>query len=178
MTSIYLLSVVSAGVLLLASTQLRKHRDTRLTGPRVAIASRTFWSSALTAFGLSGLGLQALAAKGLALSACSCSVPLYAIAIAFAVGLLAVVLFGRAATSETNIAADDRDYVGKVGKVLVEISNERTGKVRVNLRSGSVDLLARTDETEPFAVGDAALIIHISDTTAVVIRPANDPNEE
>ncbi len=178
MTSIYLLSMVSAGVLLLASTQLRKPRGTRLAGPRVALASRTFWSSALAAFGLSGLGLQALAAQGLALSACSCGVPLYAIAIAVVVGLLAVVLLGRAATDETNIAADERDYVGKVGKVLVEVSSERAGKVRVNLRSGSVDVLARTDEAEPFAVGDEALIIHMSDTTAVVIRPANDPSEE
>lgn len=180
MTSIYLLSLVSAGILFLspASSQLRRRGGTSRTGrPRAPLSSRLFWTPALTVFGLSGLGLDNLG-FGLALSPCECSVPLIAIAIALVVGLLAVLLFGRAATDETNIAADERDYVGKVGRVLVEISSEHTGKVRVNLRSSSVDVLARTDETEPFAVGDEALIINMSDTTAVVIRPANDPDQE
>jgi len=176
MTSIYLLSLVSAGILFLspASTELRRHRGTSRTGrPRAPLASHLFWTSTLSVFGLAGLGLQ-----NLALSTCECSVPLTAIILAVVAGLIAVLLFGRAATDETNIAADERDFVGKVGRVLVEISSEQLGKVRVNLRSSSVDILARTDETEPFAVGDEALIIHMSDTTAVVIRPANDPDQE
>lgn len=180
MTSIYLLSLVSAGILLLspASTLLHRHRGTSRTGRLGArLASRLFWTPALAAFGLAGLGLRAVA-LGPSFGACECSVPLIAIALALVVGLLAVLLLGRAATDETNIAADERDFVGKVGRVLVEISNEQTGKVRVNLRSSSVDVLARTDEAEPFAVGDEALIIHMSDTTAVVIRPANDPDQE
>ena len=179
MTSIYLLSLVSAAILHLsaASTQLRKHRGTSRPGhPRALLTSRTFWTAALSTFGISGLGLQNI--SGLALSACECSVPLTAIVLAIVVGLVAVILFGRAAADETNIAADERDFVGKVGRVLVEISSEQVGKVRVDLRSSSVDVLARTDEAEPFAVGEEALIIHMSDTTAVVIRPANDPDEE
>ncbi len=184
MTSIYLLSLVSAGILFLspASSQLRRRGGTSRTGrPRAPLASRLFWTPALTVFGLSGLSLGNLGSAlgvGLALSSCECSVPLIAIVLALVVGLLAVLLFSRAATDETNIAADERDFVGKVGRVLVEISSEQTGKLRVNLRSSSVDVLARTDEAEPFAVGDEALIIHMSDTTAVVIRPANDPDEE
>ena len=200
MTNLYLFSLVSGGIVLLASIfvgdrqihnrcdthfgsklqgNLPPHRDRQnhiaskanaLWALLASLCSLRFWSFALTFFGLTGLVLGDL---GLLCS--DEHVSLLAIAVGLAAGLLAILMIRRLANSETNSASDERDFVGKVGKVLVPISTDNLGKIRITLRSGAVDVLASTDESEPFTVGEAALIIHMNDTTAVVVRPARDP---
>ncbi len=199
MTNLYLFSLVSGGIVLLASivvgdrhinsggghTGTEQHgagptpfaNQSRVASRRnafwallAALRSLRFWTFALTFFGLTGLVLS-----DLGLLCDERRVTLLALAVGLVAGLLAILMIRRLAASETNSASDERDFVGKVGRVLVPISTETLGKIRISLRSGAVDVLASTDETEPFTVGEAALIIHMNDTTAVVVRPARDP---
>ncbi|MEZ4385768.1 MAG: DUF1449 family protein [Nannocystaceae bacterium] len=186
MTSLYLFSLVSGGIVLLASIligdkesdagDLDLHGDVHPDLPAhsrrlgaaallaLALRSLRFWTFALTFFGLTGVSLAAFVDDERALL-------LLAAAVAFAIGLLAFLIIRRLAATETNTAADERDFVGKRARVVVAVAPGGLGKVRVASRAGAVDLLAKTDESDALAVGDDALIIHMHDTTAVVIRP-------
>lgn len=186
MTNLYLFSLVSGGIVLLASIFVgdKQHsgappigRQNSHTNGRhslwtllSALRSLRFWTFALTFFGLTGLVLG-----DLGLLCNEQRVSLLAILVGLAAGLFAILMLRRLAASETHSATDERDFVGKVGRVLVPIATDHLGKIRITLRSGAVDVLASTDEAEPFTVGEAALIIHMNDTTAVVVRPARDP---
>ncbi len=187
MTNLYLFSLVSGGIVLLASIFVsdKQHggapphigEQNRFANGRhalwallTALRSLHFWTFALTFFGLTGL-----VQSDLGLLCDEQRVSLLAILVGLAAGLFAILMLRRLAASETHSAADERDFIGKIGRVLVPISTNNLGKIRITLRSGAVDVLASTDETEPFTVGEAALIIHMNDTTAVVVRPASDP---
>ncbi|MCA9663174.1 MAG: DUF1449 family protein [Myxococcales bacterium] len=190
MTSLYLFSLVSGGIVLLASILIGDkdsdpgdldlhgdvHPDLPERGVRrlsagalvlLALRSVRFWTFALTFFGLTGVSLAGAVDDERALL-------VLAAAVAFAIGLLAFLVIRRLAVTETNTAADERDFVGKRARVIVAVASGGLGKVRVESRAGAVDLLAKTDEAEPLAVGDDALIIHMHDTTAVVVRPPAD----
>jgi len=132
----------------------------------VALSLR-FWTFFAAFFGLTGLVLD-----GLDLVAGE----LPPLALAVGMGLLAgtavQALMGRLTGNDTGVVAGVDDYVGKVGRVLVPIAatpGAGPGKLRIELKGTTVDLLARTDEPAELPVGTHALIVGLDDTTALVV---------
>lgn len=166
MTNLYLFALVLGGITLVATVALGKgDAPTRRRSP---LASPRFWTFGLTFFGLTGLVLEALRVVDEAHLVAG-----LAAAVGVCTGVLAHAILGGLGRSETSTAADERDFVGKTGRVLVPFGADGLGKVRLTIKGTTVDVLARTDEAEPFVAGETALIIHMQDTVAAVLRPAS-----
>ena len=122
-----------------------------------------FWTFFLAFFGLTGLVLHGL----------SLASPAVGLVLAIAVGALcgggAAVAFRAAARDESGRASDSEDYVGKTVRVLVPVRAGGTGRVRLELRGNTVDVLATTDD-DCFEAQEEAMIIEMDGTTARIAR--------
>lgn len=140
------------------------HGDTGgLGGFFGALTSVRFWTFFAATFGLLGTLIEwrqmvPSMTVGLPLSA----------GVGVAAGYAAVATFRRLAAGETGHVAGAQDYVGKSGRVLIAVSQEQVGKVRLEVRGSTVDLLATTDEPESIGIGTQALVIEMRGTTALV----------
>lgn len=124
--------------------------------------SLRFWTFALAFFGLTGTVLGGLALAGPTATLITASV------MGLVVGRGAVAVFNALRTSESSMAATHTDYVGKSARVTLGFGPGELGKVRVQMKGTSVDLLAYSDEPTPFSTGDEALIVQIADNKALV----------
>ena len=126
------------------------------------LSSVRFWTFFSAFFGLTGLVLD-----GLGLAA-----PVIALALAIGVGFLtgwtAVTLIRRLSANDTGVAAGVNDYVGKSGEMLLKVGPGRLGKIRIELKGTTVDVLAESEET--LAKGDHALIVSMHDNKVVVVK--------
>jgi membrane protein implicated in regulation of membrane protease activity len=125
--------------------------------------SLRFWTFLLLAFGLSGTLLHYLDLAN----------PMIVLPIAAVLGvvsgLVASLTFRALGRSEANSAASTRETVGQVGKVLIPLDKNSRGKVRIELKGQTVDLLATTDD-EGLEAGQMVLIEEVRETTAHVSR--------
>ena len=130
-----------------------------------ALTSLRFWTFFLAFFGLTGLVFQ-----GLGLIAA------WPITLALSVGMGSLV--GYLATGIIRWLAEDRsgqvagasDFVGKSARVLIPVQGSSAGKVRLQLKGSTVDVLAVTEEGENFAAQEEALIIDMDGTRARIAR--------
>jgi membrane protein implicated in regulation of membrane protease activity len=125
--------------------------------------SMRFWTFFAAFFGLTGVVLD-----GFNLTA-----ELMAFGLSLGVGLttgwVAVALLHRLATNDTGVAAGVDDYVGKSGELLIAVRPDRIGKIRIELKGTTVDVLALTED-EPIAKGEQALILEMRGDKALVVR--------
>ncbi len=128
-----------------------------------ALTSLRFWTFFAATFGLTGALLEWQGVLDNAWIALA-----LAVAVGFIAGYFAVETFRRLAAGETGHVAGAKDYVGKSGRVLVAIVPGAVGKVRVEVRGSTVDLLATNDEGITIAIGEHALVIEMRGTTALV----------
>lgn len=132
-------------------------------GVLLLFLSLRFWSFFLAFFGLTGLVLDGF---GLLPSVIT-------LVIALGAGLIAglgVSWSVRAlASTSSNSAVSVADYVGKSAKVLVPVSKASAGKIRLQLKGNTVDLLAFTDE-EALSTGEEVLVVEVDGTRARVAR--------
>ncbi len=126
-------------------------------------ASVRFWTFFLAFFGMTGLALTALDVSTLATL-------LSAIGMGGGCGLAAVYAIRALTSSSSSSAASADEYVGKTVKVRVSIPEGKQGKVRLQLRGSTVDVLAVTDEAGGLQTGEEALIIEMDGNTARVAR--------
>jgi membrane protein implicated in regulation of membrane protease activity len=124
-----------------------------------------FWTFFLAFFGLTGLALDGL---GL-VSSWPIALGL-AIAMGALSGLGATAAIRMLASDESGAVASSSDYVGKTVRVIVPVEKDGTGKVRLQLKGNTVDVLATTDEAESFASRDEAMIIEMDGTKARIAR--------
>jgi membrane protein implicated in regulation of membrane protease activity len=127
------------------------------------LGSMRFWTFFAAFFGLTGLVLD-----GLDLATPFIALPL-AIGVGFVTGWTAVALIRRLAANDTGVAAGVSDYVGKSGEVLIAVGPGRVGKVRIELKGTTVDVLAQADD-ELLSRGTHALIVEMRDDKAVVVK--------
>jgi membrane protein implicated in regulation of membrane protease activity len=127
------------------------------------LASMRFWTFFAAFFGLTGIVLDGLdlAAPMLALG--------LAIAIGFLMGWTAVTLIRRLSADDTGVAATVDDYVGKSGEMLISAGPQRLGKIRIELKGTTVDVLAESDE-QTIARGEQALIVEMRGAKAAVVK--------
>ncbi|HMR74225.1 MAG TPA: NfeD family protein [Polyangiaceae bacterium] len=127
------------------------------------LLSVRFWTFGLLAFGMVGTLLHVFR------WASPWTTPFIALAMGIASGLLASMTFRALSRAETSSAASSRDAVGQVGRVLLPVSKESRGKVRIELRGQTIDLLATTDE-EDLADGELVMIESLEGSTARVSK--------
>ncbi len=128
------------------------------------LASLRFWTFFTTFFGLTGAVLE-----GLALTT---AIPAMILALTMGIlsGATATIVLRRLAADSTGVAASVRDYVGLSGRVLVPIRRGGLGKIRLQLKGTTVDMLATTEDDDVLEPGESALVIEMRETTAVVVR--------
>jgi len=128
-----------------------------------------FWTFFLAFFGLTGLALDGLGlidswpvALGLAIAMGTLS------------GLGATAAIRALASDTSGSVASSSDYVGKTVRVIVPVEKDGMGKVRVQLKGNTVDVLATTDEIKSFASREEAMIIEMDGTRARIARVNDD----
>ncbi len=127
------------------------------------LLSVRFWTFGLLAFGMVGSLLHVFRLASV------WATPFIALAMGIFSGLLASLTFRALSRAETSSAARPRDTVGQVGKVLLPVSSKARGKVRIELRGQTLDLLATTDE-EILSSGDLVMIESMEGATAHVSK--------
>lgn len=169
-------ALVLGGVLLGASllvgdghSDIGGHGDLHIAGDSVdaivgTLRSLRFWTFFLAFFGLTGVAL-----KTLGIVESDILSGLLAAGMGAVVGYGAVWAFRVLDRRESNSVASADDFVGKSGRVLVAVSPGVLGKLRVQAKGSTVDLLAKSDD-ESFAVEDEATVIEMDDTIARIAR--------
>jgi hypothetical protein len=127
------------------------------------LGSMRFWTFFAAFFGLTGVVLD-----GLDLAAQTVSLGL-AIGVGFMTGWVAVTLMRRLAATDTGVAAGVGDYVGKSGEMLIAAAPGRLGKIRIELKGTTVDVLALSED-DPIARGEQALILEMRADKALVVK--------
>jgi membrane protein implicated in regulation of membrane protease activity len=130
--------------------------------------SLRFWVYGLLGFGMVGAALHYLGLAG------SLATPLIAVAVGLLSGFLASWTFQALARADTtSSSAEANDAVGQVGRVLVPCTRGQKGKVRIELRGQTLDLIATTDDDE-LASGSSVLVEEMRGMTAHVSRAPGD----
>jgi membrane protein implicated in regulation of membrane protease activity len=186
---LYLFALILGGVLVLASILLGGHGETDadadagagldkdlpvlegqagdISGVDVFWAFRSirFWTFFLAFFGMTGLVLD-----GLGLVGSSIVAAILATGMGAASGFVAAGLMRWLGRDESGHIASSSDYVGKTVRVLLPVGRDQVGKVRLELRGASVDVLATTDEEGPITSEEEAIIIEMDGPRARIAR--------
>jgi len=129
--------------------------------------SLRFWIFASLAFGMVGSLLHFL---GLASDLVTLSV---ASVMGIGSGTLASWIFRVLNRQQISSGAGEHDAVGHIGKVLIRVPTQGHGKVRIQLKGQTLDLLATTDEIE-LAEGEQVLVEEMQDGRARVSKAPPD----
>lgn len=132
------------------------------------LTSMRFWTFFLAFGGLTGTLLSLLT---------SASVPFVA-ALAGGFGLVAGIAVTRVIRAlrkkEVTGHVEEAEFIGKTGKLLLPVSKESVGRVRIRVKGRDVDLTARTDEGRPFAEKEEVIVYDVQNGTALVTSPKRD----
>jgi membrane protein implicated in regulation of membrane protease activity len=135
------------------------------------LVSVRFWTFFVAFFGLTGLVFEGL---GLASAWVTLGV---AIATGAVSGGGAMFVLRKLTKDETNSAVTTRDYVGRTGRVLVGFAAGGVGKVRLEVKGSSIDLLAEPEDARTYSPNDEIIVVEMSGLHAKVahVRPSNPP---
>jgi hypothetical protein len=128
-----------------------------------------FWTFFLAFFGLTGVLLD-----GLGIVDSGFLTAVFALGMGSIAGTGATWLIRFLSVDQTGAAPESQDYIGKSVRVIVPVSSVGTGRVRLQLKGSTVDVLATTDE-EPFGSNDEAIIIEMDGTKARIARVDKSP---
>ena len=134
-----------------------------LSGIFGVLGSMRFWTFFAAFFGLTGVVLD-----GFDLAADLVTLGL-SIGVGFVTGFVAVTIIRRLSATDTGVAAGVADYVGKSGELLIAVAPGRIGKIRIELKGTTVDVLALTED-DPIARGQHALILEMRGDKALVVK--------
>ena len=132
------------------------------------VGSLRFWTFFAAFFGLTGLVIDTGGFVG----------PYVGLGVAGAVGYVCGYTMVRIVRSlrreQVNSSLAIGDCVGETARVILPVSPERTGKIRLEIKGRTVELLAKTeDEGLELAPGQACVIYGLNeDGSAVVTRAA------
>ncbi|NVB43176.1 hypothetical protein G6O69_35460 [Pseudenhygromyxa sp. WMMC2535] len=126
------------------------------------LGSMRFWTFFAAFFGLTGLVLD-----GFDLAEPFVALPL-AIVVGYLCGWMAVTLLRQLSANDTGVAAGIDDYVGKSGEMLLSAGPGRLGKIRIELKGTTVDVLANCEDGQ-LTRGQHALIVEMRGHSALVV---------
>ena len=131
------------------------------------LTSLRFWTFFLAFFGLSGTLLQ-----GLALIDSAAIVGVVSGAIGWLSGTSMVTVYRRLQGDVVDSTLSIGDYVGATGTVVLPIERGRTGKVRLQLKGRTVEVMAETEDDDSFAQQQSVLVLEVNDDGRVLVtRP-------
>lgn len=136
-----------------------------LSGILFSFLSLRFWTFFLAFFGLTGLvlgGLDLVSSEWLGLG--------LALAMGLSTGFGAMTVIRKLSSDTTGRAVSSGDYVGKTARVVVPFEGQGVGKVRVDIKGSSVDLLASGLEEEGYDGKEEVLIVEMDGARARVAR--------
>jgi membrane protein implicated in regulation of membrane protease activity len=137
-------------------------------GGVLPLTSLTFWTFFFAFFGLTGTVLSLTGLAGGALTA----------ALAVGVGLVAGVGMGQAMRrlrrSRVDSAVGPEDLVGSLGRVTLPVGGGHVGKVCVELKGRSVEVLAHGDADELLGRGHQVLIHEVLQNGTVRVVSAEE----
>ena len=140
------------------------------SSPASALLSVRVWTYLLAFGGLTGVLLRLVGREGEPTSA------LGALAVGVLAAALARFVLGRASRAGASGTVQSRELVGRTADVIVPFGGGTTGKIRVRVAGGDVDVLATADDGEALAQHDEVLIVDLREGgTALVTRSPARP---
>jgi hypothetical protein len=131
--------------------------------PMLALLSVRVWTYVLAFGGATGVLLRLIGHEGEPTSGIG----------ALVVGIIAAgmarFVIGRASRAGASGMVKPADLVGKSAAVVVPFGGSATGKVRVRVAGADVDLLATTDDGEPFDRHDEVLIVEVREGGSALV---------
>lgn len=131
----------------------------------LSFLSLRFWTFAFAFFGLTGVVLELLDLVGNQWLTLGLS-----LAMGLGIGTAATTILRKLGMDTSGQTAGSADYVGKTARVLVPFDGKGVGKVRVDVKGTSVDLMASGVEEEAFEGRDEVLIVEMDGPRARVAR--------
>ena len=176
MLPVYAAALAVGGTLLLASLVLGHHGadhpgfdhagghgdGSAEVGLLASFLSVRFWTFALTFFGLTGLIFEHVVPledgrKVLLVSA----------ALGGTIGLAASFIVNKLRSQHVTSVPSEIGYVGLEGEVLLDVTPDEPGRIRVSARGSLIDLPART-ESGRLEKGSRALVLDVANGVAQV----------
>jgi len=141
------------------------------SGSALPLASMFFWTFFLAFFGLTGVLLSFLApGAGTLLTV------LFAVGMGVGAALIASRVLRGLGRSEVDSSVRPTDLVGRLGRVVVPVGREQPGKIRVELKGRTVELLAYGDETVPLAPSQRVYVHDVLKDGSVRVVSAETPH--
>jgi len=136
------------------------------------LVSLRFWTFFVAFFGLTGLVFD-----GLGLVSSQIATAVIATMMGGVAGGGAMFVLRKLTREETNSAVSTQDYVGRTGRVLVGFAAGGVGKVRLEVKGSSIDLLAMPEDDRNYAPNDEIIVVEMSGLHAKVahVRPSIPP---
>jgi membrane protein implicated in regulation of membrane protease activity len=143
--------------------ELAKGAQSGVGGVVGVLLSVRFWIFFALAFGLSGTLIHAFGLAG------TIATLLIAAGAGAGSGVFAVLAFRVVARGSLSTTQHASEAVGQIAKVLVPVAKGQVGKVRIELRGSSVDMMATTDDAE-LSRGETVLVEEINGGVAHVSK--------
>jgi membrane protein implicated in regulation of membrane protease activity len=137
------------------------------------LVSVRFWTFFVAFFGLTGLVFD-----GFGLVDSQIATAVIATATGAVAGGGAMFVLSKLTKDETNSAVSSADYIGRTGRVLVGFVGGGVGKVRIEVKGSSIDLLAEPEDDRTYSSNDEVIVVEMSGLHAKVshVRPSNPPS--
>jgi membrane protein implicated in regulation of membrane protease activity len=130
------------------------------------VASTRFWSFALLAFGLVGTALTVFGLAGAVLSA------VLATSSGVVSGFFAASVIRNLTSRPATSHSVSSDVIGRVGRVIVPLVPGGLGKVRVELKGGVIDYVARSRES--LEAGESVVVEEANEGEVLVSRVSKE----
>ena len=139
--------------------------STEHSSPASALLSVRVWTYLLAFGGVTGVLLRLVGHEGEPLTG------LVSVAVGVVAAAMARLVIGRASRAGASGMTQSRELVGRTASVLVPFAAGKTGKIRVRVAGGDVDVLATADDGEALEPRDEVLIVELREGgTALVTR--------
>jgi hypothetical protein len=139
-------------------------------GRALPLASLFFWTFFLAFFGLTGVLLSTLARGTGTLLTGGLSV-----GVGLGAGLIASRVLRALGRAEVDSVMRPTDVVGRLGRVVVPVGRTQPGKVRVELKGRTVELLAYGDTVVPLAPSHQVFVHDVLEDGSVRVVSAEEP---
>jgi membrane protein implicated in regulation of membrane protease activity len=125
-----------------------------------------FWTFFLAFFGLTGAVLT-----GLGLWSSQTLIAPAALAMGFGSGYGVSYVLGRLRRDTVSSSLQEQDYIGASGRVLLPISRQEQGKIRLEIQGRIVDLIAETEDEQPLVERQEVLVYAVERGVLKVTAP-------
>jgi hypothetical protein len=132
--------------------------------------SMRFWTFFLAFFGLTGASLTLAEAIGDKIL-----IAIIAGVIGYAAGVTVVSAIRKLRKDEVDSSVAESDYVGSTGVITIAVGKGKTGKVRVEVKGRTVELLAQTEDDATYAIKQSVLIYGVNEDGNVLVTRTDKP---